>query len=87
MGKHSNRGKVTEPGQWQPRSEGCGDAHRGGQGAGRSRREPGGLNPGLCPACGFYFVRFCIQFSEMARIYGRLFWVMYFVMALESAFI
>lgn len=37
-----------------------GSGHRGGQGAGRSRREPGGLNPGLCPACGFYFVHVCI---------------------------
>ena len=34
--------------------------HRGGRGAGWSRREPGGLNPGLCPACVFCFVHVCI---------------------------
>ena len=63
----------------------------GAQGWAGCRQEQEGARWSQPRALPCLWVLFCpclyFQFSEMARIYGLLFWVMYFIMALESAFI
>ena len=88
VGKHRNRGKATEPGQWQPRIEGWRD---GGTGAGGVQAGAGGSQAAstqgfALPVCSILCMFVFAVFSDGKNIWSA-FWVMCLVMALESAFI